>query len=256
MLWEEKGIEGLVKALPPAQQADAKLVRILRAIAKGYPNDFTGIELGQPLRLLLANDRAVIYDDGRQRSFEELLEAPDLEDTFSQVYPLTNPTDRLPENFDPGRFRVDEMFRAVYGDSEQAVRANCVAVDFCGQKVSFNERNGAAEALRAASADLSELLKTKPELRVYVTKLGGTFNWRKVAGTDRLSNHSFGAAIDLNVDKSAYWRWQPAATLPSFSRLNWPTEIIEAFERHGFIWGGKWYHYDTMHFEYRPELLP
>jgi hypothetical protein len=28
------------------------------------------------------------------------------------------------------------------------------------------------------------------------------------------------------------------------------------FEKHGFIWGGKWYHYDTMHFEYRPELLP
>ena len=27
------------------------------------------------------------------------------------------------------------------------------------------------------------------------------------------------------------------------------------FERHGFIWGGKWHHYDTMHFEYRPELL-
>ncbi|MEJ2663631.1 MAG: M15 family metallopeptidase, partial [Spirochaetia bacterium] len=27
------------------------------------------------------------------------------------------------------------------------------------------------------------------------------------------------------------------------------------FEKYGFIWGGKWYHYDTMHFEYRPELL-
>jgi peptidoglycan LD-endopeptidase CwlK len=27
------------------------------------------------------------------------------------------------------------------------------------------------------------------------------------------------------------------------------------FEKHGFIWGAKWYHYDTMHFEYRPELL-
>jgi len=32
-------------------------------------------------------------------------------------------------------------------------------------------------------------------------------------------------------------------------------EVIQAFERHGFIWGGRWYHYDTMHFEYRPELL-
>jgi hypothetical protein len=32
-------------------------------------------------------------------------------------------------------------------------------------------------------------------------------------------------------------------------------EIVDIFERHGFIWGGKWYHFDTMHFEYRPELL-
>ena len=31
--------------------------------------------------------------------------------------------------------------------------------------------------------------------------------------------------------------------------------IVDVFERHGFIWGGRWFHYDTMHFEYRPELL-
>ena len=34
-----------------------------------------------------------------------------------------------------------------------------------------------------------------------------------------------------------------------------PRAIVDAFERHGFVWGGRWYHYDTMHFEYRPELL-
>ncbi|MBP9613702.1 MAG: M15 family metallopeptidase, partial [Sulfurospirillum sp.] len=26
-------------------------------------------------------------------------------------------------------------------------------------------------------------------------------------------------------------------------------------EKYGFVWGGRWYHYDTMHFEYRPELF-
>ena len=31
--------------------------------------------------------------------------------------------------------------------------------------------------------------------------------------------------------------------------------VVEVFEKHGFIWGGKWYHYDTMHFEYRPEII-
>jgi hypothetical protein len=35
----------------------------------------------------------------------------------------------------------------------------------------------------------------------------------------------------------------------------YPWEIVAAFEEQGFIWGGKWYHYDTIHFEYRPELL-
>ena len=34
-----------------------------------------------------------------------------------------------------------------------------------------------------------------------------------------------------------------------------PETFIEAFERRGFVWGGKWFFYDTMHFEYRPEIL-
>ena len=32
-------------------------------------------------------------------------------------------------------------------------------------------------------------------------------------------------------------------------------DIRAACERHGFVWGGKWLHFDTMHFEFRPELL-
>ena len=32
-------------------------------------------------------------------------------------------------------------------------------------------------------------------------------------------------------------------------------KVVEIFERHGFIWGGRWYHFDTMHFEYRPEMF-
>jgi hypothetical protein len=38
----------------------------------------------------------------------------------------------------------------------------------------------------------------------------------------------------------------------SLDKLN---SLIKIFEKYGFIWGGKWNHYDTMHFEYRPELL-
>jgi D-alanyl-D-alanine carboxypeptidase len=161
----------------------------------------------------------------------------------------------LPKDFDPGRYRVEALFMALYGDSESAVARNCVAVEFCRHSVKFNARYGAADALRAVSADLTRLLAQKPELRSYVDKLAGTFNWRKVAGSEQLSNHSFATAIDLNAQKAAYWRWVPPIQLETFSRKNWPTEIIETFERHGFIWGGKWWHFDTMHFEYRPEII-
>jgi hypothetical protein len=37
------------------------------------------------------------------------------------------------------------------------------------------------------------------------------------------------------------------------NQIPWP--IILLFEKYGFIWGGKWHHFDTMHFEYRPELF-
>ena len=34
-----------------------------------------------------------------------------------------------------------------------------------------------------------------------------------------------------------------------------PEAVIKSFEKQGFVWGGTWDEYDTMHFEYRPELI-
>jgi hypothetical protein len=249
-------IEALVLSLPDSFHHDQKLVPILTALAAAYPKALQALEIRSDQRLLVClAGQKFVYDDGITKTFDERLDHPDIEDMFYQTYPLANSSDRLPKDFDPGRYRVEALFMALYGDSESAVARNCVAVEFCGHSVKFNARYGAAEALRAVSADLSPLLVKKPELRSYVAKLAGTFNWRKVAGTDKLSNHSFATAIDLNVDKAAYWRWVSPVQLETFSRKNWPTEIIETFERHGFVWGGKWWHFDTMHFEYRPEII-
>ena len=89
----------------------------------------------------------------------------------------------------------------------------------------------------------------------------GTYNCRLIAGTNRVSGHGYGIAIDIAVGQSDYWRWaakrttkETDATVPYRNRI--PLEIVHVFEKHGFIWGGRWYHFDTMHFEYRPELLP
>jgi D-alanyl-D-alanine carboxypeptidase len=249
-------VQALVQSLPDLFRQDEMLVRIVAALAAGYPKEFQALEIRADERLLVCfAGQKFIYNDGAAKTFAQRLDHPDIEDMFCQLYPLANPLDRMPKDFDPGRYRVEPLFRVLYGESEASVARNCVAVDFCGHAVKFNARCGAADALRAVSAELEPMLMRSPELRRYVEKLGGTFNWRKIDGTERLSNHSFGTAIDLNVEQSAYWRWQSPEQMETFSRKGWPSEIVEIFERHGFIWGGKWWHFDTMHFEYRPEII-
>jgi len=65
--------------------------------------------------------------------------------------------------------------------------------------------------------------------RKYLVPIGGTFKWRYIAGTKRLSVHSFGAAIDINVKYSAYWRWSKGGYR---YQNKIPQAIVEAFEQH------------------------
>ena len=52
------------------------------------------------------------------------------------------------------------------------------------------------------------------------------------------------------------WRWSGAEEgRVGDYRNGIPEPVVRVLERHGFIWGGKWHHFDGMHFEYRPELI-
>ena len=114
-----------------------------------------------------------------------------------------------------------------------------------------SKSNGATAALAAVSRELDAL---PPSFDVFLVPSAGTYNCRVIAGTDRVSAHGYAIAITLK--RSQYWRDAPPRQDRAISFMNEvPTDIVHIFERHGFIWGGRWYHYDTMHFEYRPELL-
>jgi hypothetical protein len=91
-----------------------------------------------------------------------------------------------------------------------------------------------------------------PAVRAAAFPIAGVLSCRPVADTGKMSMHGYAAAIDLNLKYADYWLWAGKA-ISYKNRM--PQQIVDIFERHGFIWGGKWYHYDTMHFEYRPELL-
>ena len=209
----------------------------------------TAVERDGGWVLQLPDGGTLPWDDGRPKTFDERIDRPDLADMFSVPYvagairPVTEPGD------DPGRIRVDALFKATYGERAEAV--DLVPVDFVGQRVSFHRR--AAPALEHVSHRLEALLAQDPSLHAWLAPLGGTFLWRKIQNTTRQSPHSYGVAIDLNVAHSFYWEWaQPKE--PVRWQSSTPRAIVDAFEAEGFIWAGRWHHYDTMHFEWRPEL--
>ena len=111
-----------------------------------------------------------------------------------------------------------------------------------------------------------DLMETDRELRAYVDSLAqlAGHNWRPIDGTASLSFHSYGIALDILPStyggKQVYWRWAMEFypewyTIPYEDRFMPPASFIRVFEDHGFIWGGKWRYFDTIHFEYRPEIL-
>ncbi len=229
----------------------------LLAVLFAYPKSCAEIRISGDKRVILVmrDGTRIVYDDGKKKSFERKLKDPDLEDTLAQVYDPGPVRRGVPVNFDPGRFRVDAFLKAVYGADKAKVRAGLTSVDFLGTRVWFTKRNGAAQALERVAMKLARLVRETPALADYILPVGGTFNYRYVRGTKRLSPHSYGIAIDLNPKRGAYWRWGKRPPNLLDLRKRYPARIVSVFEKHGFIWGGKWHHYDLMHFEYRPELI-
>jgi hypothetical protein len=195
--------------------------------------------------------------DGRSnKTFEQLLNHASILDQFRLRYPRGKLTRPPAVNDDPGRFRNEAFFIKMYGDCRKGeVRRHLTEIRWLprtwGRRIYVTRVNGVARRLRAISAEIDAL---PPHIKRAAFPIAGTWSCRTVADTNRLSMHSYAAAIDLNTAVSDYWLWRKTADpIPYRNRM--PQQIVDIFERHGFIWGGKWYHYDTMHFEYRPELL-
>ncbi len=248
----------LLAALPAkAQTLSPQARRDLSVLATAYPGVIRAVEVAPDGRatVVLSDGSRVVYDDGRPRSAEELVDAPDLKSMFVQPYPLGPVVAEPPLWFSPGRQRVQALFFALYGHSQAEVRAACRPVPFFNQSIPFNARQGAAEAFARVSARLEKLAAADPGIRKYLLPASGGMVWRVIAGTDRLSAHSFAAAVDVSPRGNPYWRNLPRGKNMLAVRQAFPPSVVAAFEAEGFVWGGKWAEFDLMHFEYRPELI-
>ncbi len=197
-----------------------------------------------------------VSDGAARKTFAGLLRHASIVDQLRIPYPPGALEKPPAVDADSGRFRNAAFFTKMYGDCRIGeVSPRLVSVAWLpkawGQSIRITSQNGVDAQLRAVSAEI-DALPDKIKRAAY--PIAGTYNCRAVADTGQPSPHGYGIAIDLNTAFSDYWYWRPHDG-PIVYRNRMPQEIVAIFEKHGFIWGGKWYHFDTMHFEYRPELL-
>jgi hypothetical protein len=244
----------LSSAAAAQMDAPARAQRLMGILVAAYPDFLAGFEGND---LIWKDGTRMGLNDGKgAKPFATLLDAPDLKDMFYVAYPLGRTGLPPALDSDPGRVRFQPLFDKMYGNCTKGeVARNLAEVVWLpskgAQRLKATRINGVADRLHV-SDDLDKL----PErFTKYLKPSAGTYNCRVVAGTSRVSAHGSGIAIDIATAHSDYWFWTKpgAGRYPYRNRVPW--EIVEIFERHGFIWGGKWYHYDTMHFEYRPEIV-
>ncbi len=148
--------------------------------------------------------------------------------------------------------------------SEREIERHIVKTTFLGKNTKVHERIAPALS-RVEKRILSK--KDDEAVKSFIDTLtsADAYYWRQIAGTSRKSFHSYGIAIDVLpkrlYGKETYWNWAKEKRgenwmlTPLNERWSPPQSVVEIFESEGFIWGGKWAVWDTMHFEYHPELI-
>jgi hypothetical protein len=246
----------------------------LRAIQKCFPEKTGAVTFIENDWTITAEGETFFWAGGRllPRSEKDKLDyyAPH---SFG-LYPEKTPSPEMypPQYIEMLRIRGSEQARyeqrdgcytfqgILYGGLERAeIEALITRIDFLGKKIAIHR--DIADALRRIDADIRKWNGAKSFIDS-IASIGG-YNWREIAGTRRMSYHSWGLAVDIQPkrlgSKSIYWLWERERNadwmlVPLKNRWDPPDEVIKAFEKEGFIWGGKWPFYDNMHFEYRPEL--
>lgn len=251
----------IITLASPVRAADSSKYEItmkqdILCLMMAYPEYIKDVtkENDGSVYIIMNSGKKVLYDDKKNKSFDEKLFNTDIQDMLEQPYPLTSINKVMDKNVDPGRLRVYPILNEVYGQSKSKVEANLKMANLGYRRFQFNGNNNAAKSLENAVNELLPIARSNRKVSSCLFPSSGTFNYRNISGTNLKSPHSFGIAIDLARDRKDYWKW--VSKNEGDSRINfYPKEIVETFEKNNFVWGGKWNHFDILHFEYRPEII-
>jgi len=242
--------------------------KILLAFAQGYPEKISGIEFLNDDWTMLVNSKRFYYAHGRFLPEELREQWEDYHPYDFYTYPWTG-TDAQRRAFmnNPvyaagSSFLLDAIYSSHTEDDSWALQEK---YSFLGVKMLVHsyikpKLDNVSDHVRAAAVADPSIDEWIAELQTGAPSFGWT--WRAVAGTNRRSTHSYGIAVDLlprNLrGRLTYWRWNSDGAGNLINRETYympPETVIKIFEEFGFIWGGNWALIDTMHFEYRPEIL-
>jgi hypothetical protein len=256
-----------------AQNTNGELA--LRAFQKSFPDKVSAVTFIDNDWTITVESEIFYWAGGRLLPREEKDKTDSYSPHFFYIIPASPapPESYPPQYIENLRSRgssearlerrdVNRAFMGIlYGGLERnKIEAQLIRVDFLGYRV--NVHKDIAGPLRRVDAEIRKWNGAKD----FISSIGSIdgYSWRQIAGTQRMSYHSWGLAVDIQPKrlggKAIYWLWEMERNkdwmlVPLENRWNPPLQVIESFEKEGFIWGGKWPVYDNMHFEYRPELL-
>jgi hypothetical protein len=252
--------------------------QIMKALAKAYPDRIGPAEFRDGDWAVPIRGEWYYYAGGKLLPGELREKAGDYDGQPFYTYPADLPVWKAPEGEEAERFRnmaarrrenpsrrsqhfFDALWRA---RTREEAWDRVKSIRFLGRTVMIHY--AILEELALVEERILSESKTNSRIRAWIDSLNTLegWNWRTIADVRSRSFHAYGAALDIlprNYGRSnTYWLWTAQWTpewwtIPYEKRLHPPDEVVKAFEAYGFIWGGKWLFYDTMHFEYRPEIL-
>jgi hypothetical protein len=268
------------EALQAPEPTRAELVT--RALAAAYPGRIEKTEPRDEDWAMLMDGVWYYYAEGKLLPEDLLENAGDYSSSFGipnyqiELPPWKEPSPEQAERLrDRGRnnnsgensprrrsynFREDLWQAHNYDESYKRVKS----VNFLGKTLVVH--SGIAEKLSGIEERIMAAADSDPQLKSWLSSIGTVsgWSWRNIAGSQSRSFHAYGIAIDILPKslggKETYWQWARERrsdwwNIPYTARYHPPDAVIKAFESYGFIWGGKWPFFDTMHFEYRPEVF-
>lgn len=260
--------------LPSDVSEPSRAERVTKALAAAYPRRILKAEYRNGDWAVLLRDTWFYYAEGRLLPEDRLDRVyeynPILFYTYQYELPLwETPSAELVSQIRNMRadyaewlprpnYFFDALYRA-HNRSEADERVKTIL--FLGYPVTVHY--SILENLALVEQRIFEIARTDPQTKSWIDSINNleSWGWRDVAGTQARSFHSYGVAIDILPrspgSRAMYWQWAGPEwwNIPYERRYHPPVSVIKAFESYGFFWGGYWLFFDTMHFEYRPEIF-